>query len=135
MSPGAPDGNERFLRPESPGGADVRPARGSDRIGGRSDAAHRSAIAVPRGPHHAPGSAGFDVGRTHAGGHRVGVFSGGGDGGVHRLIRASLLYGVAPMDAGANASAAAVVLASGVVAAALPGWLAARVDPAETMRM
>ena len=48
---------------------------------------------------------------------------------------ASLLYGVAPMDAGANASAAAVVLATGVVAAALPAWRAARVDPAETLRM
>ena len=48
---------------------------------------------------------------------------------------ASLLYGVAPMDAGANAAAAAVVLATGVLAAALPAWRAARVDPAETLRM
>ncbi len=47
----------------------------------------------------------------------------------------SLLYGVAPMDAGANAAAAAVVLATGVAAAALPAWRAARVDPAETLRM
>jgi predicted permease len=48
---------------------------------------------------------------------------------------ASLLYGVAPIDAGANAAAAAVVLGTGVVAAAVPAWRAARVDPAETLRM
>jgi hypothetical protein len=46
-----------------------------------------------------------------------------------------LLYGVAPMDAGAHAAAAAVVLATGVLAAALPAWRAARVDPAETLRL
>jgi predicted permease len=51
-----------------------------------------------------------------------------------RLL-ANLLYGVAPMDAGANAAAAAVVLATGVAAAALPAWRAASVDPAETLRM
>jgi len=47
----------------------------------------------------------------------------------------SLLYGVTPAAPSANLTAAAIVLVTGVLAAALPAWRASRVDPAEALRM
>ena len=51
-----------------------------------------------------------------------------------RLMR-SLLYGVTPAAPGGNLAAVAIILLTGVLAAALPAWRASRVDPAETLRM
>jgi predicted permease len=47
----------------------------------------------------------------------------------------SLLYGVTPTAAPASLAAVAIVLLTGVLAAAPPAWRASRVDPAEALRM
>lgn len=47
----------------------------------------------------------------------------------------SLLYGVTPTAPGGNLAAVAIILLTGVLAAALPAWRASRVDPAETLRI
>ena len=50
-------------------------------------------------------------------------------------LMTSLLYGVTPTAAGSNLAAAGIILLTGGLAAAAPAWRAARVDPAETLRM
>jgi putative ABC transport system permease protein len=50
-----------------------------------------------------------------------------------RLV-ASLLYGLAPHDAGTFAGAALALTAIAAIAAAAPAWRAARLDPARVLR-
>ena len=49
-------------------------------------------------------------------------------------VLTSFLFGVEPMDMVSFAAAGGVLLAAGVVAAALPGIRAGRTDPAEALR-
>src|SRR5690606_23611265 len=53
---------------------------------------------------------------------------------VAARLAAALLYGVQPHDAGALASVALSVLSVAALAALLPAWRAARVDPLRTLR-
>jgi putative ABC transport system permease protein len=46
----------------------------------------------------------------------------------------ALLYGLAPGDPLTLAGATVVLLSAGVVAAGLPAWRAARIDPALVLR-
>jgi ABC-type antimicrobial peptide transport system permease subunit len=50
-------------------------------------------------------------------------------------LAASLLYNIAPSDAGSLGGAAATMLAVGVVACAIPALRIARITPAEALRL
>ena len=47
----------------------------------------------------------------------------------------SFLFGVRPLDPTALVAAAAALLLTGAIAAALPAWRAAQVDPMEVLRI
>jgi ABC-type antimicrobial peptide transport system permease subunit len=50
-----------------------------------------------------------------------------------RLIEAQV-YGMSPRDPAAIGLAAGILIAVGVLAAAVPAWKASRVDPVEALR-
>jgi predicted permease len=64
----------------------------------------------------------------------IGVVIGAVGGAIAGRAIRGLLYGISPLDPLAFAAPAAVLLATGLIAAAVPAWRAAAVPPAEALR-